>query len=275
MKMLRNPGIILALLGAMLLIGSSVYGMVILEILEDFASVPEDGGVYSTLTKVSITTPTELDGEPVSKVVYYQDGAKVGALPTIAPPPSLTWGTNIDEPTEGSHTFKFEIYVGLPVGSATLQSTVSGSFTMEKPVVVLQGHWYVNNKKIVSSGDTISTIDRTVSFKFVKTQGVRSLTATVSWTGPETGSKTLSTSDDITWQGSHTFGAYGTYTVDLVADDGEEQIVMSVVGWIGSEGFGFPLQSAVQGFGVLLIVVGGLFLIARGIKPTKRKRRLY
>ena len=145
------------------------------------------------------------------------------------------------------------------------------TYNVELQVYVqFQGKWYINDKEIASSNQTIYSKTNTVTFKFVKTAGIADsyITCTV-WEGAAK-QLTLTSTEANTWTGSYTLTA-GKHTLQLKAYDGTKEIVMSVldlgIGDIPQE-FPFPL-----GINHLIIIVGVVLsavgIVSRG-KETRR-----
>ena len=146
------------------------------------------------------------------------------------------------------------------------------TYNVELQVYVqFQGKWYINDKEIASSNQTIYSKTNTVTFKFVKTAGIADsyITCTV-WEGAAK-QLTLTSTEANTWTGSYTLTA-GKHTLQLKAYDGTKEIVMSVldlgIGDIPQE-FPFPL-----GINHLIIIVGVVLsavgIVSRG-KETMRR----
>ena len=131
--------------------------------------------------------------------------------------------------------------------------------------VQFQGKWYVNDKEIVSSNQTIYSKTNSVKFKFVKTAGIadKYITCTV-WEG-STQLLTLTNSAMSTWTGSYTF-TLGKHTLDLKASDGTQTVTMSIFDMqVGPESFQLPQVNMLQILGLASIAIG-ILLVFTGKK---------
>jgi len=126
--------------------------------------------------------------------------------------------------------------------------------------VQFQGKWYVNDKEIVSSNQTIYSKTNSVKFKFVKTAGIadKYITCTV-WEG-STQLLTLTNSAMSTWTGSYTF-TLGKHTLDLKASDETQTVTMSVIDLqVGPESFQLPQVNMLQILSLASIAIGTLLV---------------
>lgn len=272
-------GPILVVLGIISMAFGALYPMVTVIVggaAGSYTSIPKDGGIYSSLTTISIDIPEKSDkvAHPQGfSVGYYQDSLPRKALSTGYLADTIYTG-NQPNPSLGSHTFTFDINEIVIVGAVPKEidyATVTGIFTMIAPPIALQGNWYINDIKINSSGDVIRILGKTITFKFVKTAGTTTPTVTVSWIGPESGSKIIpegapqypENPTPGTWQYARDF-TYGTYTMELKATDGTNNVIMSVFGDFG--------EPPVLGTTNLLLMLGGLLTLVGVFLTVKRKR---
>lgn len=166
--------------------------------------------------------------------------------------------------TGGTHSFKF-----WAKNRNGLITEVSGFYYIYEN---LAGVWYINDIEITSPTQTVRLTTRTLSFGFIKTSGLDTVTCTVDWTdvsNPEQSSMTLDRTVDLDgdgtldWFGTHTFVG-GTYKIDLVADDGLHSITMTIWGLnVGTQPLRYDVIGWVVGFGLL---AGGLLLIRQNKK---------
>lgn len=150
----------------------------------------------------------------------------------------------------GSHTFGFTV-----VNGVGLSTSISGTFYF---YVALTGTWTVAGTTITGSSQTITSTSMTIPFSFTQTAGSGTPTCTVSWSGPSSGSITL-TKSGSTWSGSYTFSTGGTYTVTPTASDGTTTVTFTIVDLgIPVTGFVFP-QLSTQAW--LMIASGTCFAV--------------
>ena len=148
----------------------------------------------------------------------------------------------------GEYTVTWEI-----INRAGLKTTKSGSFTI---YIDLQGDWYVQNTKIADPTQTLYLTSTTVTFKFVKTQGIED--SKISCWVEEGGTRilTLDYNGNGVWVGSYTFEP-GTHTLNLVAADPWKSVTMSIINldFGGEETIQLPAWLNMQ---TLLILIGGV-----------------
>jgi len=272
---MKKLGLALLAIGITLLVSGTLMSVTLA--LYEITTIPTHGASYQTLTSVSlsITGTPYYGGNPIDidQIKYYQDGTYRTSLTELS---KYSWSVGIAQPSVGSHTFNFEVYIELidPTGApySWLWTQVGGSFTITAPPATLNGDWYIANILITSSGQVISLEKtKTIAFKFVKTAGTQTPTCTVSWTGPESGSITLSSTATNTWEGSYTFSQYGVYTVNLKATDGTATISFSILGTFGG-GIGISkdlLARVLQIFGGSMALVGAALVAVDIYKERK------
>ena len=123
--------------------------------------------------------------------------------------------------TSGTHTVKYVVTNGIG-----LQTVTTATFTIIG--AVLQGKWYINNIEITSATQIVTLTSRTVSFKFVKTEGPDDSKIKCSVWGEGIGTLHLNRTSPGIWEGEYTFEKGGTYTVTLQAYDGTNWVKYSI-----------------------------------------------
>jgi len=221
-------------------------------LIEATQSQPQIGATYTMLTEVFLACKDEessissvtcsLDGAPPFTLTYDQttaDGWQIFRKTLNAPITSA-----------GSHTFDFTVK-----NKAGLTNGYGGSFTI---YTQLQGRWFINDQEILSQLQTFYFTTRTLTFKFSKTQGGpdNTITCTVKYQGPESGTLTLSNSAANTWTATKTFKA-GQYTMTLEATDGLVVIRMATL-QLNVDYTPPPAVSLSQLLGIGLIAVGAV-----------------
>ncbi|RLI00061.1 hypothetical protein DRO19_00605 [Candidatus Bathyarchaeota archaeon] len=218
-------------------------------------TLPADGKVY---TKIDHLVVYCYDAESGIANVYVWIGDTRYILQYTGKEPQSPyqiWELDISgNPITASGTYDFNIHV---TNKAGLTRVVSGTFTI---YIELQGKWYINGLVITSSADTIYATSPTVTFKFVKTQGIED--SKISCWVEEAGTKlvTLTYQGNGVWEGSYTF-TLGVHNIDLVATDSTTTITMSIVrlDFGGGEETPFQLPSWLN-WQLAILLVGGLLL---------------
>ncbi len=131
----------------------------------------------------------------------------------------------------------------------------------------LEGRWWVNNVEITTDPDQRIILDTaTMKFKFEPTMG-RVSSVTVSWTGAETGARTL-TKDLFSNKWRRTvYLSEGSYTVTLYAEGADGELTLSLIG--SSSSMAKP-SSFLLIMGGLVII--GVYLIVGSLKKTKKQK---
>ena len=158
----------LIVLGIALLAFGAVYPFVTLVVdttpPEVASSVPENGGTYASLNRVSVYTRDLESG--IQSASFTVTIGNTGVQYALTYDPNVVngnwqyWYANVT-PTDfspGQYSFSFTI-----INNAGLKTTFSGVFTI---YTQLQGNWYINNQQITSSSQTIYSTSTSVSFKF-------------------------------------------------------------------------------------------------------------
>lgn len=164
--------------------------------------------------------------------------------------------------TPGTYNFQFEISNNN--SEASLSTSVIGQYSIYTP---FNGDWFVNNILVTDPQQELHFNTRTLTFKFVKTQGATVVTTTVSWTGGETGSMFLTETLPDTWEGSYTFSHGGRYVIELKASDGTTNIIMSIM-FVDLPGGGTVWFNESQ---ILLIAGGGLIVAGYVVRRKELK----
>ena len=270
--MQKTLGWIMLLAGVFMLFASIAFPMVIIIIddtpplIEVTQSLPQIGQTYGMVTVVQLACKDLESG--ITSVRMTIDGATYN----LQYDSTTADGWRIYKYTlpapgiiaMGDHTFNTIVQNG-----AGLTNSYGGTFQI---YTELQGRWFVNDQEILSPLQTFYFTTRTLNFKFVKTQGVADnlLTVTVDYSGPQTGTITLSNTATSIWTGSTTFVA-GQYTMVLSASDGLMVIRMSILQMnLNYSPIELPTLNMLQIFGLASTGIG-LLLMFTGKKVAGKK----
>lgn len=220
-------------------------------------TIPRNGETYTSLTEFWVSCHDAESG--ISSVTGLLDSSNKLYYSYYMGDPYVSASYMCTAPTlpSGTHTLTVTIKNG---ASLIASQTVNFEIYNE-----LLGEWFINDQRITSSLDKIVSTEYTVTFKFVKTSGPddSKITASASWSGPETGSVQLQRISAGVWTATKTFSRGGSYSVTLKASDGQKDITFSVItldlGWV------LPQFDWKQIFGMALIAVGAIIL-ARSAK---------
>jgi len=262
--------------GCFMLFFALIYPMVTLVVDDTPPTIifiwPQDGEVYDKLSSIQVNVTDSPAGVNYVEaciynehyVIYWQgnlslkDGDQYDGFWAVLLLPALA------DPGD----YYCEVHAVDNVGHERSQTV---SFTI---YTELQGKWYINNQEVVDQTQTFLVGNPTVSFKFVKTQGVDD--SYISCWIEEGGSTilTLTNTDPGTWEGSYTFSP-GTHTLTLTASDGDTTITFSIIDLTipGAQGQ-LPVSQREYkpsvGFRGLLFM-GGLILISLGLIQRMRR----
>jgi len=121
-------GKILIVIGAIIVIcvGLWIGGLIPFELAEEkIRTCPSDGESYTELKTVNATTPKAFDACEINRIIYFQDNIATAVLTTTATDSIYVWEASIDNPSNGSHEFKFEFY-GFPLGDINNDGIING-----------------------------------------------------------------------------------------------------------------------------------------------------
>jgi hypothetical protein len=231
------------------------------------ATTPANGITYVSIPQVNCTCTDPESG--ISEVSLQIDANTADLMSvtgnTYYATTSASWGT---ANTAGSHSFTFTVTNG-----NGLQTVVSGTYAI---YTGMTGAWTVNGISITSPTQVLRLTTLTLSFSFTKTAGSApdsAVSATVSWTGPATGSLTLSNTASHQWTGSYTFTTGGSYTVTLRAYDGTTTITFAILdAGLQISTISFPSLLLVQYIGIMFAAIGSAGTVGTAIYVyTKRK----
>ena len=231
------------------------------------AIFPRNGEVYQKVDKVQAGVNDPESG--VDTVVAKVDGTMYSLHRQIGTDYSGVWITDAFTPlSTGQHTMTL---------TATNKNGLSTTYTATFAIYTsLQGKWYVNDIEITDPAQIIRLTTYTITFKFVKTQGVpdNQITCTAEWSGPEAGTITLTNTATNTWTGTKIFTKGGTYTITLKANDGTNVITMNIfgvdIGELPPEGFELPQVNMLQIFGLASMGIGLLLIFTDKTRAKKR-----
>jgi len=217
-------------LGLTLILLSFVYPMVTV-IVDDtppkwrvandgkIAVFPRDGETYETVDRIVAGVEDSESG--VATVIALIDGVNYSLRLYVGTEYDGTWICKLPSKlSAGQHTLKLTA-----TNNNGLKTTYTAAFTIYSD---LQGTWYVNGLKVTGSDQILRFTTRTLTFKFVKTQGVEDSKITCSvWEGE---SKLLELKNVAagTWEGTYTFTG-GKHALTLKANDGTNTVTFAVV----------------------------------------------
>lgn len=230
------------------------------------ASTPANGITYASISQVNVTCNDPESG--IADVTIMIDAATATA-PLIS---GNTYGSSSvtgywpSTNTPGIHYFTYTVTNG--VG---LQTVLSGSYTI---YTALQGVWSINGIAITSASQVLKLSTLALTFNFTKTSGNMAdsgITSTVTWTGPASGSLTLTNTATHQWTGTNTFTTGGSYTVTLKAFDGTTTITFAIldVGLQVSEPW--PQLLLMQNVGIIFAIFGTIMIAVPTIYDKRKK----
>lgn len=210
---------------------------------------------HSVVTDVTCT----VDGTAYALAKAKDEGARTQWTKSVV---------GLSPQSDGTHMFTFKA-----TNDHGLIGTVSGSYTMN---TALKGDWYINDIEITSTDQTLKLTTKTITFKFVPTEGIVAR-CTITYTGPTSGILDLMTSGytkTVTLED-------GIYSVTLEAtDDKGNFVTMTIVGiqigevdvdqiGDGDEVLGLPFDPVAMVLGIM-----GLGCLAVGlVAPSKKSWR--
>ncbi|RLI00220.1 hypothetical protein DRO19_00175 [Candidatus Bathyarchaeota archaeon] len=237
----------------------------------EVAIFPRDGQTYQSVSK--ITAGVEDFESGVASVTAVIDGqtfylksisggsggggAKIQMFSTVVH--SGYWQCDIPPLSAGQHTMTLTAENG-----NGLKTIYKATFTV---YTNLQGDWYINGEKVTGSDQILRFTTRTLTFKFVKTQGVDDSKIRCSvWEG---NAKLLELKNVAagTWEGTYTFTG-GKHALTLKANDGTNTVTFAVV----TVDFGGEQQPSIEWLTMPnILLFSGILLVFFGWFSGRRR----
>ena len=199
----------------------------------EVAIFPRNGQIYQSVSKITAgvedfesgvaSVTAVIDGQtfylkPISGGGGGGGDTEIQMFSTVVY--SGYWQCDISPLSAGQHSMTLTAENG-----NGLKTTYKATFTV---YTNLQGDWYINGEKVTGSDQILRFTTRTLTFKFVKTQGAEDSKIICSvWEGE---SKLLELKNIATgtWKGTYTFTG-GKHALTLKANDGTNTVTFAVV----------------------------------------------